>query len=115
MKKLLLRLILLIWALPLEAQGIKGTIFDSKNKEPMANVSIQVYQNDTLKYGVISDDYGSYIVRLPAGYYSLLALYFGYDSAFVANVLVTKDIMIAQNFRLIRKSDTFRIYVKHHQ
>ena len=113
MKKILL-LLLTIGSLHSAAQEITGTILDEK-KEPMINAVVQVYMADTLKGGAATDFDGRYVIMgLGPGYYSLLALYSGYDSMMVTGVLVTEKSKTRQNFKMNRTkgSELYSVVVR---
>lgn len=68
---------------------INGTVLD-EHKQPLANVTIEIYQDSNLKIKTATDFQGSFIVKsLPRGNYDVIALYKGYNPYKVTYVLST--------------------------
>jgi hypothetical protein len=84
------------------AQEIAGRILDDK-KEPLPSAVVQVYQGGILKGGNISDYDGNYSIKpLEAGYYTVIAIYNGYDSIVINDVIVSPGQRTTQNFNMAR-------------
>ena len=82
------------------AQEIAGRVLD-ENKQPMINAAVQVYQGGIQKGGIITDYDGNFEIKpLEPGYYDVLVLYTGYDSALVTKVVVAPGQRTTQNFSM---------------
>jgi Carboxypeptidase regulatory-like domain/TonB-dependent Receptor Plug Domain len=84
------------------AQEIAGTVADDK-KEPLINATVQVFQGGILKGGTVTDYDGNFSIKpLEPGYYDVIALYNGYDSMKITNVIVVPGERTTQNFTMQR-------------
>ncbi len=109
--KTALTLLFIAFSVRCVAQGIAGCVLDEK-KERAVNVTVEVFSSAGVLAGANVTDYdGNYRVKpLEPGYYKILALYPGYDSVTVTEVIVQPGAITTQNFNLKRsKIDLSRI------
>lgn len=98
-----LTLLLILMGLHSAAQKLSGRILDDK-KEPAISVVVQVFRNDTLKGGNVSDFDGNYEIKpLDPGEYTVLVTTLGYDSMIATKVAIPVSGATTLNFNL-RKS-----------
>jgi carboxypeptidase family protein/TonB-dependent receptor-like protein len=84
------------------AQEIAGRILDDK-KEPLPSAVVQVYKGGILQGGNVTDYDGNYSIKpLDPGYYTVVALYAGYDSIIINEVIVSPGQRTSQNFTMSR-------------
>ena len=84
---------------------IKGLILDEK-KEPLISAVVQVYQNNVLVGGNVTDYDGNYIIdHLEPGNYDILVLYFGYDSIEAKQIAVVRNEPSTINFNMQRNKN----------
>ena len=77
---------------------IRGTVVDSKSKEPLVGANIVI---EGTSYGSPSDLQGSFmILNVPVGTYSIKATYIGYRAMTISNVRVNSDLTTEANFSL---------------
>ena len=80
---------------------ISGTITDAKTGESLMGVNVYLKSNP--QKGVVSNYYGYYALRLPAGNYTIIYNFLGYQDKEI-NVSVDKD--IKQDIKLKPSSET---------
>lgn len=74
--------------------ALTGTIRDAQTKEPLSFATIQLQTADQTRFGALSDQNGRYsFTRLPAGGYTAVVSYLGYDK-------MTKSFSISKNATL---------------
>ncbi len=99
------------------AQEIAGTVYDFR-KEPVINGTILVYKEGVLKSATTTDYDGHYVIKpLPSGYYDVLSIYPGYDSAKYTMVNVIPGTQTRLNFDLalamVKPKCVSVVYAKH--
>lgn len=80
MKRLIFILVATMLSVQLNAQTlgtISGTVKDKNTQEELIGVAIQFFGKDTL--GVVTDENGSFSIKIPVGKYNLKASYIGYE------------------------------------
>jgi hypothetical protein len=83
MKFSVLLLALLGWASPIFAQNpaaqytVSGTLSDRSTGETLIGVTVQLVERP--QSGIVSNEYGFYSLSAPAGQYTLVARYVGYE------------------------------------
>ncbi len=99
---LLLALISFISLKPLHAQDatIRGFIYEKETGEPIIFTNVYLYQTS---YGAASDVNGYFaITKIPAGDYTLMVTYLGYDTlreqiSLTADAIISKNLFLQKN------------------
>ena len=77
---------------------IRGTVVDSKTKEPLIGANVVL---EGTSYGTATDIQGKFmILNIPVSTYSIKATYVGYRSMTISNVRVNSDLTTEANFPL---------------
>jgi len=80
---------------------INGKVLDEK-KEPLISAVVQIYQNNILEGGAVSDFEGNYTIKpLEPGIYNVTVLYAGYDSLTLKDMSVP-NVAVKLDFSLQR-------------
>lgn len=74
--KIILAFCLSIFAVHIQAGGVKGKVFDKTNKEPLMGASVVVTELNKADYAGLDGSYS--ISNIPVGKYHLVVLYMGY-------------------------------------
>ena len=96
---LTLLLLLLVPGVMFAQSGkIRGTVVDSKTKEPLVGANVVL---EGTSYGSSTDIQGKYtILNVPVATYSIKATYIGYRQMTISNVRVNSDLTTEANFPL---------------
>ncbi len=102
--KQLLTFLLLIFLINIQAQQkftISGSIIDATTGESLMGVNVYIKSNP--QKGVVSNYYGYYALRLPAGTYTIIYNFLGYQNT---EVTISLDKNIKQDIKLTPTSET---------
>lgn len=89
MKRQIITLLLCIVALAMEAQTLKGHVYDAVSNEPLAGVNISYKTGQT---AAVTNFDGAYEVKLPAGGSDLVFSYVGYKPYTLAVVVDEREV-----------------------
>ncbi|MCD8165617.1 MAG: TonB-dependent receptor [Bacteroides sp.] len=94
MKKLTVLFILAILvALPIDAQVLKGHVFDAQSNEPLVGANVSYSIRGQVK-GTATDIEGAYEIALPEGGVDLVFTYLGYDDIYLPLVIKPRETLV---------------------
>ncbi len=76
----------------LQAQTIKGFVYDAQTNEPLAGVSISYGQKEPR--GTFSDEKGAYSLDVPEGGVDLVVSYLGYEDVKLPIVISRREVLV---------------------
>ncbi|MCD6013023.1 MAG: TonB-dependent receptor [Flavipsychrobacter sp.] len=89
---------------------ISGRVLDDK-KEPLINATVQVFLGGIMKGGTVTDYDGNYTIKpLDGGNYNVIAMYQGYDSMMVTEVVVSPNKRTTINFDMKKKTTALKTF-----
>ncbi len=94
MKKLtVLFIFAILVALPIDAQVLKGLVFDAQSNEPLVGVNVSYSIRGQVK-GTATDIEGAYEIALPEGGVDLVFTYLGYDDIHLPLIIKPRETLV---------------------